>query len=292
MLEHFSIVLVSCRPGLLKRCIWSLKHNSRFSHELIVCIDKHGTNCDNGWAEKWEGFELPESDEKLKIEYLTTDRFVNAPLDSKWKIRGKAAFGKSSEGNFCHQNITYSHCNYEWILGPSDDDFFYLPDWDYNLLKYVDINDKKIIYIPKQLCPREGVAAKKNDTWIGFEHPEGSTDSRLRGVTPLKVSYALEKTAYARIDQAFLTTMKDFRYGFNLPLLMHRDTILAAANKTDMLEAADALWDGVEGPWTSLNAFTAYGCAKCSSQNSNMIHYSGTLIDDTQDPTIIWIPVP
>lgn len=291
MLEQFSIVLASCRPGLLRRCIWSLEHNSRFPHELNVVMDKHGTNCDNGWAKKWEGFELPET-KKLSIRLLTTDRFLNAPLDSKWKRRGNAALGKSSEGNFCHQNFAFQYCSHEWILGPSDDDFFYLPDWDYNLLKHVDITKKKILYIPKQLCPREMNAAKKNDTWIGFEHPKNSTDPRLRASTPLKVSYALCETNDRRIDKAFLTAMKDFRYGFNLPLLMHRDIILQASGKNDMLAAADTLWDGVEGPWTSLNAFTAKGCQKCSVQNSNMIHYSGVLIDDIQDPPIIWKPIP
>lgn len=282
--------MASCRPRLLKRMIWSLKKNSRFHHELIVGIDKHG----DGWDRLWEDFDFSERDDKLQIKYLTTDRYTKVSSDSKWRKRGAVTSGRCSEASFCHENITYQHARYDWIFGLVDDDFFFLSDWDYHLLKHVDINKKKIIYHSKQLCPREGKAAKTNTNWIGFEHPKDSTDSRLRLITPLKVSYAMAETAIHRVDKAFLTDMKNFSYGHNVPLLMHKDTILGAARplikekEINLLVAADALWDGVEGPWTSLTAFTTYGCKKCSVQNSNIIHYPGSIIDDTQDRCKIW----
>jgi len=282
MIEHISITIPSCRPNLLIRCVESLDLYSRFSHELVLILDVHG-----GWERKWTNWCLPRSNYKHEIKILKRDRYDHFPSNSSWKKRGM--MGKCMESLNSNQNWGITQCKYDWVLTPSDDDFYYLPDWDYHLLKHMDAhNNKKIMYCPKQLCPREISGAKHKTSWIGFEHPKGTTDPKLRERTPLKVSYALEETKSYRIDRAFMTAAMDARYGHNVPLLLHKETILKAGGKSNLLESADALWDGLNPASVSLTALQKYGCMKCSVQNSNILHYSGGVIDDLQKPPVVW----
>ncbi len=299
MIEHISIVMPSMRPDLLIRCIASLELYSRYSHEIIIMQDTHGA-----FKDTWNNFKLPDAgllgnwknplfhkEYKHDIKFFTSTRYQELPLTSKYKERGFFT-GKSVEPAACAATEGVPLCKYDWIAMPPDDDFFYLPDWDYHLLKHINPDDKKIIYNVKQLCPREINASTHRNSWIGFEHPNGSTEYKLRYSVPLRISYALEQTKEYRKDEAHITPMLSSEYGFNNPLIVHKDTILGAGGKATLLESADALWGNIDAMWTSLRGFDAYGCKKCCVQNSNLIHYPGCLIDDLQDPPIRWMGLP
>ena len=153
-------------PNFLELCLESLIRNSHYKHDIIVVgsnIEEHASDF------------VYNKDKKRYKQYYNLKEFLTARKDwleennityidvteqrAKLKAKYERERGVYQDGvdTAFKDNIGAMHVKTKWFFWNWDDDFIAAPDWDVNLLKYVDNSKHDRVYIPTHVQPIIGV---------------------------------------------------------------------------------------------------------------------------------------
>lgn len=159
-------------PNFLEICLQALFRNSRYKHDILVVggdikapANDFMYNKDGHRYQKYSNiYEFLKANKKWLEDNNVT--FIDTTeRRKKFKEEYELSVGMYHGGvdTAFNDNIGAEHVKTKWFFWNWDDDFIAAPDWDVNLLKYIDDSRKDRVYLPTHVQPNFG-AAKENLT--------------------------------------------------------------------------------------------------------------------------------
>lgn len=166
-------------PNFLEICLQALFRNSRYKHEiLVVGGDTKAPANDFMYNKNGQRYQKYSSiDEFLKknkawleennVVFIDTTESRKKFKESYERSAGVYNGGVDTASN---DNIGAEQVQTKWFFWNWDDDFIAAPDWDANLLKYVDDSRTDRVYLPTHVQPNFGATEENlminpKDAW-------------------------------------------------------------------------------------------------------------------------------
>lgn len=265
---EISIPLPSIVPQRLEQCLNSLEKYSRYSHEIIAVFDQHEkvTDSEGGTARKrlkeMDSFSFSSKKHKIKI---SKSADYDPPLWSRL-LSSEEHYNKYIVSLYA---FGISQASHDWILTTADEDFVFLPDWDYHLLKHVDSKRKlKFTYHMRlvELRPKANVQSR-SILEIPYQEPP-------------RVSYIMSSTANRRKGQLMIEPINGRMNSGMHPLLVHRDLLLLAGKGKNLFESMCNLYKSISFEHDFENRFVELGIRKVCPQNAIIFHSRDKVVLD------------
>ena len=171
-------------PNLLEVCLKALIKNSRYKHDILIVggdtkapasdylYDKNGR--------QYQKYSCIKEFITKKRKWLDDNNITFVDTTERRK-EFKAQYERNGgryEGGVdvaFNDNIGAEYVKTKWFFWNYDDDFVAAPDWDVNLLKYVDESRHDRVYVPTHVQPAIGnseaiMRVNHSDAWTTSGH--------------------------------------------------------------------------------------------------------------------------
>ncbi len=266
---EISIPIPSIEPSRLRQCLDSLEKYSRYSHEILIMFDQHGKTRSSispavGKKQLREMDDFTFSSKKHKIRIFKSNDY-DPPLWSRhlaWEnhhnkyIVSLYAFGISQSTN-------------DWILTIVDEDFTFLPDWDYHFLKNIKEKERfKSVHTIRVTVPRERPRLENLDF---FE---------ILDVKPLKMSHIVNSIDNRKIERVEISAFDEKFFGNMYPLLIHKDLLRLAGNSKNLFKSMCNIWKSKSFEHDLEDKFVELHVRRACCQSTSIFHYKYKVILD------------